>query len=163
MWGHFSPLCLHSLFLGSQGGSRVGKGGRIPLLFTPAFHQIEPGDFAANPGGHLASGREDEDAAITFGNALGPGHNPSPKHHSAWAALACPQGLGTAAGDPTTGWRHLWGLCRAALLLSAGRSLHLVAESRTTDWGQGGLGPGAVSSPAGQRRSPSTHSPVIHH
>lgn len=49
---------------------------------------------------------------------------------SAWASPG-------AAGDPTSAWKPLWGLSRAALLLSAGRSLHLVAESRTTDWGQG--------------------------
>lgn len=49
---------------------------------------------------------------------------------SAWASPG-------AAGDPTSAWKPLWGLSRAALLLSAGRSLHLVAESRTTAWGQG--------------------------
>lgn len=128
---------------GPEGAVVWGRGQSIPLLFTPAVHQVEAGGFAANPGGDLASGREDQDAAITFGDAPVPDH-PSPKHRSPWAVSP---GAGDSSWGHKTGRRPFWGLCSAALLLSAGRSLHLVAESRTTDWGQAGLGQGAMSSP----------------
>lgn len=93
---------------GPEGAVVWGRGQSIPLLFTPAVHQVEAGGFAANPGGDLASGREDQDAAITFGDAPVPDH-PSPKHRSAWAVS---QGLGTAAGDTKLA-EDLSGACAA--------------------------------------------------
>lgn len=57
---------------------------------------------------------------------------PIPPPGSARAVSRCPQETGTAAGDAEPAGTSA-GALRAARLLSAGRSLHLVAEPRTTN------------------------------
>lgn len=127
-----------------QGTALLGRGEEpASYLFAPAFHRVKQPDFAANPGGGLASGTGDEDAANTFGDAPGTGPNPSPKRRK-WPGSpgVSPGDGGQRMGTAPLAWDFSGAFAGLSRLLSAGRSLHLVAEPRTTDGlrGRGGGG-----------------------
>lgn len=146
-----------------QGTAVLGRGEEpASYLFAPAFHRVKQPDFAANPGGGLASGTGDEDAANTFGDAPGTGPNPSPKRRSGRAAPACPQVMGDSGWGP----RHWLGTSLGPLRGCPGSSLRAEASTswpspeRQTGCGDrrggtgGGTGLGAVLSPRGLRQEP---------
>lgn len=142
-----------------RGTAELGREGATSYLFIPALPLVKHPDFAENACGGLALGTEDEDAEVTFGGALGLGPNPSPNHRSAQAALACPQMTGDSSWTP-----HNW-LGTTMKLLSAGRSLHLVAEPRMTDRLQDrrdGRYGGCVLTSGTVTGAPRTHSTFLH-